>query len=200
MNATTQTIFSDELLISQIRAGDQAAFLSLMDRYRDRIFSRVFHLLKNREDAEEVTQDAFIRAHRGLENFRGDASFSTWLYQIATNLAHNRYWYWSRRKRQQSFSLEQPIQEGETLTLEDLIPSTAADPSEEYLQNEWEAKIAEALPQLNTKHRQILEMRIRQHLSYEEIAQTLKISVGTVKSRIARARESLRQKLGTDFE
>ena len=79
-------------------------------------------LLKNKQDAEEVTQDAFIRAHRGLENFRGDASFSTWLYQIATNLAHNRYWYWFRRKRDQSISLDQPQCDDGSLTLENVMP------------------------------------------------------------------------------
>jgi RNA polymerase sigma-70 factor (ECF subfamily) len=68
----------------------------------------VHQLLRNHQDAEEVTQDAFIRAHRGLANFRGDSAFSTWLYQIATNLARNRYWYWWRRKRDHSVSLDAP--------------------------------------------------------------------------------------------
>ena len=91
MISETDTIDADELLIERIKAGDMAAYNVMVIRHYDRIFSRVLQLLNNKQDAEEVTQDAFIRAHRGLENFRGDASFSTWLYQIATNLAHNRY-------------------------------------------------------------------------------------------------------------
>ena len=78
----------DASLIERIRQGDMAAYEDMVSRYWDRIFARVYSLLKNKQDAEEVTQDAFIRAHRGLDKFRGDAAFSTWLYQIATNLAH----------------------------------------------------------------------------------------------------------------
>ena len=92
MTTKTETIPTDDLLIERIKEGDMGAYNDMVTRYYDRIFARVSQLLKNKQDAEEVTQDAFIRAHRGLENFRGDASFSTWLYQIATNLAHNRYW------------------------------------------------------------------------------------------------------------
>ena len=78
--------------IERIKQGDSAAYNDIVSRYYDRIYGRVSQMLKNQQDAEEITQDAFIRAHRGLENFRGDSSFSTWLYQIATNLAYNRYW------------------------------------------------------------------------------------------------------------
>ena len=94
MTAKPRPLTPDELLIERIKQGDSDAYNDMVTRYWDRIFARVHQLLKNKQDAEEVTQDAFIRAHRGLENFRGDAAFSTWLYQIATNLAHNRYWYW----------------------------------------------------------------------------------------------------------
>ncbi|MEM1222688.1 MAG: sigma factor [Verrucomicrobiota bacterium] len=94
MSTKSETATADNLLIERVKNGDTAAYGDMVARYWDRIFARVHQLLKNKQDAEEVTQDAFIRAQRGLENFRGDASFSTWLYQIATNLAHNRYWYW----------------------------------------------------------------------------------------------------------
>ena len=80
MISETDTIDADELLIERIKAGDMAAYNVMVIRHYDRIFSRVSQLLNNKQDAEEVTQDAFIRAHRGLENFRGDASFSSWLY------------------------------------------------------------------------------------------------------------------------
>ena len=101
MTVETDTIHADELMIERVKAGDMIAYNVMVSRHYDRIFARVSQLLNNKQDAEEVTQDAFIRAQRGLENFRGDASFYTWLYQIATNLAHNRYWYWFRRKRDQ---------------------------------------------------------------------------------------------------
>lgn len=199
MNSETKTLHPDDLLIERIKNGDAAAYNDIVTRYYDRIYARVAQLLKNRQDAEEVTQDAFIRAHRGLDKFRGDASFSTWLYQIATNLAHNRYWYWFRRKRDQSISLEQPLSDDGELTLESVMPADGASPAEAALTQEFIDRVGECMGQLNEKHKEVLVLRNLKNLSYEEIADQLGISVGTVKSRIARARESLRVLMGSDF-
>ena len=199
MPPKAETIAADKLLVERIRNGDDTAFELIVNRYWDRIYARVLKLLKNREDAEEVTQDAFLRAHRGLENFRGDASFSTWLFQIATNLAHNRYWYWWRRKRDSSLSLDQNLSEDSDASLIDILPAEGEDPGEESLTNELSRRVSECLPELSRKHYEILDLRINRNFSYEEIAQKLDISVGTVKSRIARARESLKDKIGSDF-
>lgn len=190
---------TDNLLIDRVRRGDAAAYEDMVARYWDRIFARVLQLLKNKQDAEEVTQDAFIRAHRGLDNFRGDASFSTWLYQIATNLAHNRYWYWFRRKRDQSISLEQPLTEDGDLTLESIMPCDGENPADAALTQEFVDRVSECMRGLNEKHREVLLLRNVRNFSYEEISDQLGISVGTVKSRIARARESLRELMGADF-
>ena len=195
----TYTAASDDILIERVKNGDSAAYNYMIERYWDRIFARVHYLLKNKQDAEEVTQDAFIRAHRGLDNFRGDASFSTWLYQIATNLAHNRYWYWFRRKRDQLISFDQPLCEDIEVTIENMIPSNRENPAEATVTQEFVDRVAECMEELNPKHREILVLRNVRNFSYEEIAHELEISVGTVKSRIARARESLRQFMGTDF-
>lgn len=199
MSAKTETIHSDDLLIERIKAGDMAAYNDIVARYYDRIFARVSQLLKNKQDAEEVTQDAFIRAHRGLENFRGDASFSTWLYQIATNLAHNRYWYWFRRKRDQSISLDHPLTDDGSLTLENVMPCAGESPAEAAVTQEFVDRVSECMRGLNEKHKEVLILRNVKNLSYDEIAQQLEISVGTVKSRIARARDSLRDLMGGDF-
>ena len=199
MIAKTDTIDADELLIERIKAGDMAAYNVMVIRHYDRIFSRVLQLLNNKQDAEEVTQDAFIRAQRGLENFRGDASFSTWLYQIATNLAHNRYWYWFRRKRDQSISLDQPQCEDGSLTLENVMPCADENPAEAVVTQEFVDRVSACMQYLNDKHKEVLILRNVKNLTYDEIAQQLEISVGTVKSRIARARESLRSHLGEDF-
>ena len=199
MIAKTDTIDADELLIERIKAGDMAAYNLMVIRHYDRIFSRVLQLLNNKQDAEEVTQDAFIRAHRGLENFRGDASFSTWLYQIATNLAHNRYWYWFRRKRDQSISFDQPQCDDGSLTLENVMPCAEENPAEAVVTQELVDRVCDNMQFLNDKHKEVLILRNVKNLTYDEIAQQLEISVGTVKSRIARARESLRGLLGEDF-
>lgn len=190
----------DRVLVDRFKSGDQSAFDEMVSRYWDRIYSMVHQLLRNTQDAEEVTQDAFIRAHRGLVNFRGDSAFSTWLYQIATNLARNRYWYWWRRKRDKTISFDQPIGIDGEGTLADIIPAEVETPDDITVTQEFVDRIGQAMEKLGAKHREILILRNIKNLSYEEIAEILGISVGTVKSRIARARESLRGKLGEDFK
>lgn len=200
MSAKAQEVALDRLLVDRFKQGDQSAFDEMVARYWDRIYTMVNQLLRNSQDAEEVTQDAFIRAHRGLANFRGEAAFSTWLYQIATNLARNRYWYWWRRKRDFTVSFDQPVGSETEMTLMDVIPAEVETPGDATVTQEFVTKVAEGMEQLSKKHREILILRNVKNLSYEEISAILGISVGTVKSRIARARESLREIMGEDFK
>jgi RNA polymerase sigma-70 factor, ECF subfamily len=200
MSAKAQEVALDRLLVERFKGGDAAAFDEMVTRYWDRIYAIVHQLLRNQQDAEEVTQDAFIRAHRGLVNFRGDSAFSTWLYQIATNLARNRYWYWWRRKRDKTLSFDQPVGDENDTTLAEIIPSEAETPGDLTVTQELVDRIAEGMEKLGRKHREILILRNVKNLSYEEIATILAISVGTVKSRIARAREALRENIGEDFK
>lgn len=200
MSSKAQEVAIDRMLVDRFKAGDQSAFDEMVLRYWDRIFVMVKQLLGNSQDAEEVTQDAFVRAHRGLANFRGDSAFSTWLYQIATNLARNKYWYWWRRKRDKSISFDQPLSEDASMTLSDVFPSEVDTPKDDAIAQEFVERVAECMQMLNAKHREILILRNVQNLSYEEIAAVLNISVGTVKSRIARAREGLREKMGREFQ
>jgi RNA polymerase sigma-70 factor (ECF subfamily) len=200
MSSKAQEVALDRVLVDRFKNGDQTAFDEMVARYWDRIYAMVNQLLRNTQDAEEVTQDAFIRAHRGLVNFRGDSAFSTWLYQIATNLARNRYWYWWRRKRDKTISFDQPIGPDNETSLAEIIPAEVETPDDITVTQEFVDKIGEGMAKLTPKHREILTLRNIRNLSYEEIAQILGLSVGTVKSRIARARESLRAKLGDDFK
>jgi len=194
-----QDVALDRMLVDRFKQGDQSAFEQMVSRYWGRIYAMVHQLLRNPEDAEEVTQDTFIRAHRGLVNFRGESAFSTWLYQIATNLARNRYWYWWRRRRDQSISIDQPVGGDNDTTLADIIPADLETPEDATVTQEFVNRIAECMGKLSPKHREILVLRNVKNLSYEEIGEILGISVGTVKSRIARARDSLRAKLGDEF-
>jgi len=199
MSMKAQEVALDQMLVDRFKNGDEAAFNEMVGRYWNRIYSMVLHLLRNQQDAEEVTQDAFIRAHRGLANFRGESAFSTWLYQIATNLARNRYWYWWRRKRDKTVSFDQPVSADNATPLSEVFATELETPEDATVTQELVARIAEGMEKLTPKHREILILRNVKNLSYEEIAEILRISVGTVKSRIARARESLRAKLGEDF-
>jgi RNA polymerase sigma-70 factor, ECF subfamily len=199
MTTKAQEVAFDRVLVDRFKGGDAAAFDEMVSRYWDRIYGMVHQLLRNQQDAEEVTQDAFIRAHRGLVNFRGDSAFSTWLYQIATNLARNRYWYWWRRKRDRTVSFDQPVSDdNETPLSEVFAAENTESPGDLTVTRELVDRIAVGMEQLNAKHREVLILRNVKNLSYEEIAQILGISVGTVKSRIARARDSLREKIGGD--
>ena len=183
----------DAGLVQRFNTGDETAFVQIMERYQSKIFSTVFNLLHNRTDAEEVVQDTFIRAHRGLGKFRGDSSLATWLYRIAVNLARNRYWYFFRRRRQDSLSLDHALGEEGDATFADIVASADQDPAQEAATSEFTALIATCMEQLDRRQREILTMRNVLNLPYEEIARTLRINVGTVKSRIARAREQLRE-------
>jgi RNA polymerase sigma-70 factor (ECF subfamily) len=193
---SSQDIADDKLLLDRFRQGDDRAFDDIVHRYRERIFRRVFGMLKNHEDAEEVTQDTFLRARRGLESFRGDAAFSTWLYQIATNLAHNRYWFWWRRRRHAAVSLDAVISADADLTLAEVLPDEQPDPGEEMVTQELLERVEAAMKVISPSHREILTLRNVRNLSYEEIAARLDLSLGTVKSRIARAREALKEAMG----
>ena len=182
----------DAELVRRFRAGDEAAFVEIMTRYREKIFAVALALLRNRADAEEIAQDTFIRAHRALISFRGDSSLATWLHRITINLARNRYWYFFRRRRHATLSLDHTLADGSAATFADLIACPSADPAQQTVTSEFAELIAACMEKLEASHREILTLRTILHRSYEEIGAALGLNVGTVKSRIARARHNLR--------
>lgn len=186
----------DPVVLEKARAGDVSAFNQLVTDHWDRIFSRAFSLLRNREDAEEVAQDTFLRAQRALPGFEGGAAFGAWLYRIATNLSHNKYWYWRARGKAVSFSLDAPVGDEQDGSWHDLIPDEAIGPGREVANNEFVARVGAGLEKLKPHYREILILRIVRGMNYEEIAQELELSIGTVKSRISRARDALRAEIG----
>jgi RNA polymerase sigma-70 factor, ECF subfamily len=187
-----QEALHDAGLVRRFNAGDEAAFVEIVNRHRERLFSLAFAMLKNRGDAEEIAQDVFIRAHRGLAKFRGDASLATWLHHITLNLARNRYWYFFRRRRHATLSLDCACRADAPATFTDLVATDAANPAREAVVSEFTELIASCMKRLAPPQRQILTLRNSLNRSYGDIARDLSISVGTVKSRIARARGSLR--------
>lgn len=182
-------------LVQRFNGGDESAFEEIMNRHKTRIFAASMALLRNHADAEEITQDTFVRAHRGLGAFRGDSSLATWLHRIAVNLARNRYWYFFRRRRHATLSLDAAVGADGDATFADLVAAGTPDPSQESSRNEFMEKVETCMDRLEPSHRRILAMRSVQDRSYEDIAAELGTNVGTVKSRIARARERLRQQL-----
>jgi len=152
----------------------------------------VLNRLHDHGDSEEIVQDTLLRAHRNLASFRGDSSLATWLYRIAINLARNRYWYFYRRLRHTTVSLETPINAAEGATFADLISVHAPDPAHDHCQKDFAGILATCMEKLEDHHREILSQRVIQSRSYDEIGDSLSLKLGTVKSRIARARDCLR--------
>lgn len=187
-----QEALRDAGLVRQFNAGDETAFAEIIRCHRGKIFSLALGYLRNHADAEEITQDTFIRAHRGLGRFRGDSSLATWLRHIARNLAHNRYWYFFRRGRQTTYSLDFVFRDDDQATFAGLVATETGDPARDAVASEFAELVAVCMERLGASAREILSLRNSSDHSYDEIARELGINIGTVKSRIARARESLR--------
>ena len=187
---------SDQALIGMIRQGRMEAWDQLMLRHAAKAYQIAYGILGSREDAEEVAQDGFVRIYRALDRFRGDSEFSTWMYRIIVNQARNRYRWNKRRGALRNVSIEasqDPDNEG-------IAPIDLADPQktpdQRIVYREWEGEITREMQHLPPVNREALFLRNVKNMSYEQIAEVLNCKVGTVKSRIARAREELRKRLG----
>ncbi len=192
-SSSHQAAAYDAELVRRFTAGDEEAFVEIVTRYRRKLFSLAYRRLRNHADAEEIVQDTFMRAYNGLATFRGDCSLSSWLYRIAVNLSCNRHWYFFRRRRQDTLSIDGVFGDDPKATLDNLLPSDAPGPASEAATSELSELVGTCMQQLGQQQRKILVLRNELSQSYSNIAETLGISVGTVKSRIARARTKLRQ-------
>ena len=175
----------DNELVQAALGGDKEAFGQLVVRYQDRVFNTLVRVLGNREDAGDIVQDAFVQAYVKLDSFRGDARFYTWLYRSAMNLALSH-----PRRRKPTESLD------ETKTnIGDEPAAQYPTAAEQLIARERAALLQQALLKLNVEHRQILVLRELEACSYEEIAEILELPVGTVRSRLFRARLQLKEQL-----
>ena len=193
----------DSELVRRFNEGDEEAFIEIVARYRKKMLSVALRYLRNYADAEEIAQDTFVRAHRGLARFRGDSSLSTWLHKIAFNLARNRLKHHIARRVHLTYSLDCALNDDTRGTFSDLIACEAPGPSRAASAREFSDLVADCMAQLNAQQRNVLVLRNGLSRPYGEIARKLGVNVGTVKSRIARARESLRQLIAEsqpDFE
>lgn len=180
--------------LDRLRTGDADAFDEFVTDYSPSVYSLLFRLTENAEEARDLTQETFLRAFRSLGNFRGDADLKTWLYRIAVNESRNRFRWWHRRKSSQTVSLDAPSNGGES-TIGAKISDPGLDPEAETLRREREFALRKALSELSRKFREVIVLRDIEGLSYEEAAAALGTNVGTIKSRIARGRDELRKKL-----
>ena len=179
-------------LVARAKAGDSDAFGQLLEENQDRVYSLALRMVNNPEDAADLAQDAFLSAWRNLESFQGEAAFSTWLYRLTTNLCID-FLRKEKRKRSAGTVLYLDDTEDEEASID--LPDYSADPHRQLEQTEVREQITDAMAALSPEHRKILSLREVSGLSYQEIADIVGVEEGTVKSRIARARNSLRKKL-----
>ncbi|MBP5672266.1 MAG: sigma-70 family RNA polymerase sigma factor [Lentisphaeria bacterium] len=187
----------DQQLIERFKSGDELAFDQLVRKHTSRAYGIAYGILGSREDAQEVAQDAFIRIHHALPNFRGDSEFTTWMYRIVTNLAKNKYRWNKCRGSKVTSSLNAPIDgtDGDNALFFE-APDERMAPDEALRFSELERRTQEAMAALPEAYREALILRNVKEMSYEDIATMLGCKLGTIKSRINRAREELRSKLG----
>ena len=194
-----QSRATDRELVERFqRTRDQGAFDELVARHAGRAYQEALAFLGNREDAEEVAQDAFIRIYRSLPKFRGDAEFSTWMYRIVMNLCNNRYRWNKVRGAGRNISVDAPLESKNSsgdAPLKMELPDDRMMPDREVAFVELRDRTEAAMKSLPEVYRQAVLLRNVKQLDYEQIAQILHCAVGTVKSRINRGRELLRQAL-----
>lgn len=171
-------------LVRAAAKGDEEAFAQLVRLHENKVYHLALRMCGNPEDATDVAQEAFLAAWRGLPNFRGEAGFSTWLYRLVNNAAIDHL----RKTKKQRGDVSLDDEESHVDT-----PDTGPGPQEAAESGELRQAVAEGLNRLGEDHRQVLVLREVQQLSYEEIAGVLGLDLGTVKSRLSRARNALRK-------
>lgn len=187
----------ENVFLERLRARDMAAFDTFVEEHSHEVYCLLYRLTEDAEEARDLTQETFLRAFKHIDSFRGDADLKTWLYRIAVNQARNRWRWWKRRKKDSTVSLDSTDNPNDEPMSARLSSNNTHDPEQELLSREREKALLKALRGLKQDFREAVVLRDIEGFSYEEIADTLEISVGTVKSRIARGRLELRKQLSS---
>jgi RNA polymerase sigma-70 factor (ECF subfamily) len=180
--------------IERLKRGEASAFEELIAERSGEIYGLLFRLTENSEEARDLTQETFLRAFQSIGRFRGEADLRTWIYRIAINQARNRWRWWRRRRREATVSLDDSYGNSER-SLVATLASSSETPEQSTLAHEREVALRAGLQQIGRAYRETVILRDIEGFAYEEIATTLGINIGTVKSRLARGRQELRQKL-----
>ncbi|WHX25391.1 RNA polymerase sigma factor SigW [Virgibacillus halodenitrificans] len=176
--------------IIEVKKGDQSAFEDVVNYFQHKIYQHCLRMLGNAHEAEDIAQEAFIRAYINIESFDEQRKFSTWLYRIATNLTIDRI-----RKRKPDFYLDSKIKGTDGLDMYSQLPDQGKLPGEEVESLELKRYIHHEISELPPKYRSVITLRYLEEFSLQEISEILDIPLGTVKTRIHRAREALRKRL-----
>ena len=188
--------FDEAALVERARGGDDAAFEGLVEQYQRKIYRLARNITQNDEDAEDVLQDAFLKAYTNLEKFHGDSKFYTWIVRIAVNEALMKL---RKRRGDKMVSLDEEIELGEEAVTRE-IAVWDGDPEQTYSQEEMRKLLDEAIQSLKPTFRSVFQLRDVEELSTEETAEALELSIPAVKSRLLRARLQLRERLTRQFK
>ena len=186
----------DFKLVGEAIKGDQKAYAELMSRYKDSIYFMLLKMVNNRDDADDLTIEAFGKAFKNLHQYTPDYAFSTWLFKIATNNCID----FIRRKRKMTFSIDQGLEGENGSEMQFEIKSPTLDPEERLIKHQKARLMRDVVEKLKPRYRRLVELRYFQERSYEEIATELQLPLGTVKAQLFRAREFLYQILKTEQE
>lgn len=181
--------------VERLKRGDAAAFETLVNERSGEIYGLLYRLTESSEEARDLTQETFLRAFQSISHFRGDSDLRTWIYRIAINQARNRWRWWRRRHRDATVSIDAPQLNGTASLVEKLKSDNGRNPETDAIAHERERALRRALSSLKRVYREAVVLRDIEGFAYEEIAVALDISIGTVKSRLARGRQELRRKL-----
>jgi RNA polymerase sigma-70 factor, ECF subfamily len=193
MDLLTEQDTVEAALLDSCRTGDVAAFATLVDTYKDRIYNMAFRYLGRHEDAEDVAQETFVRAYRGIQDFEGRSRVYTWLYSIAGNLARNHVRDRARKGRNQAVSLDQISDRGAALAQD--FGAAAETPGTLAQAHELQDLLQQCVEELPEHYRLVFILRTYEGLTYDEIAEAVRCPRGTVKSRLNQARVQLRDRL-----
>ncbi len=184
-------------IVAELKAGSEAAYAWLIGEFQHPVYGLVYRIVNDPADAADTTQDVFLKVFRGMKHFHGESSLKTWIYRIALHEAANRRRWWFRHKARET-SME-PESSEVTTAIDFAIQVAMTDPAESPFDNvahhEVQRRVDEELRQVPEPYRTTLILRDLEEMSYEEIAELLEISLGTVKSRLTRGREALRKRL-----
>jgi len=188
-----EELSEDAKLVFAAIDGDNDAFGKLLEKYSSFVYRTVFYDIKSKEDAEDISQEVFIKAYKALANFRSDSEFSTWIYRICKNTIYD---YIRKSSREKSIPLSEMSSGDENDRIYDIPDDSGKyDPEKTYISKETADIVNDAISSLSEEHKSIILMRDIEGYSYGEIADILSIEEGTVKSRLSRARNSLKKKL-----
>ena len=184
-------------IVAELKAGSEEAYARLIGEFHQPVYSLVYRMVSDPADAADTTQEVFLKVFRGIRQFHGESSLKTWIYRIAIHEASNRRRWWFRHKaREVSIEPVAPFSEMATVSsIKDSLVDGHESPFEHVAHEEVRARVEEELRQISEPYRTTLILCDLEEMSYEEIAEVTQVSLGTVKSRLTRGREALRQRL-----